>query len=107
MLAKLTCVVDLFQPNTVVKLLTVVPDGAVKNLMAAYLYNCSSTLRQYAKYNERHLSPLKVLIIKLMLFLPALREQNIVKNERLEAVIYRQYGEYQIEVCFLLKFHLH
>ncbi|KAJ7378700.1 Neurofibromin 1 [Desmophyllum pertusum] len=49
-----------FSPTTVVKLLTVVPDGAVKNLMAAYLYNCSSTLRQYAKYNERHLSPLKV-----------------------------------------------
>ncbi|XP_020613799.1 neurofibromin-like [Orbicella faveolata] len=48
-----------FSPSTVLKLLTVVPDGAVKNLMAAYMYNCSSTLRQYAKYNERHLSPLK------------------------------------------------
>ena len=32
--------------------------------MAAYLYNCSSSLRQYAKYNERHLAPLKVALIK-------------------------------------------
>lgn len=48
-----------FSPSTVLKLLTVVPDGAVKNLQATYLYNCSSSLRQYAKYNERHLSPLK------------------------------------------------
>lgn len=91
--------------------MTVVPDGAVKNLMAAYLYNCSSTLRQYAKYNERHLSPLKVFIIKLMVFVPALREQNIAKNDWRQ---YRQYGEYKIKVCdqsepflFLLKFHLH
>ena len=50
----------LFQPNTVHKLLTVAPDDAVKNLTAVYLYNCSSSLRQYAKYNERHLAPLKV-----------------------------------------------
>ena len=89
----------MFQPNTVVKLLTVVPDGAVKNLMAAYLYNCSSTLRQYAKYNERHLSPLKVFITKFTFFLPALREQNVVEKERQKAVRYGQCGEDKIKVC--------
>ena len=29
--------------------------------MAAYIYNCSSSLKHYAKYNERNLGPLKVL----------------------------------------------
>ena len=51
----------LLQPTTVEKLLRVAPDGAVKNLMAAYIYNCSSSLKHYAKYNERNLGPLKVL----------------------------------------------
>ena len=48
------------QPTTVQKILRVVPNGAEKTLTAAYLYNCSGSLRQYAKYNERHLAPLKV-----------------------------------------------
>lgn len=48
-----------FSPTTVEKLLRVAPDGAVKNLMAAYIYNCSSSLKHYAKYNERNLGPLK------------------------------------------------
>ncbi|XP_015765754.1 PREDICTED: neurofibromin-like [Acropora digitifera] len=48
-----------FSPSTVSKLLRVAPDDAVKNLAAAFIYNCSSSMREYAKYNERNLAPLK------------------------------------------------
>jgi len=52
--------------------------------MAAYMYNCSSTLRQYAKYNERHLSPLKVVITKLT----APRELHSGEGKKEDSVIF-------------------
>ncbi|KAK3754965.1 hypothetical protein QZH41_017349 [Actinostola sp. cb2023] len=48
-----------FKPSTIVKFLTVVPKATLTNLISVYMYNCSSSLRQYTKYNERLLTPLK------------------------------------------------
>ncbi|XP_048582480.1 neurofibromin-like isoform X2 [Nematostella vectensis] len=48
-----------FKTSTIIKCLTVVPKGTLNNLVTVYMYNSSSSLRQYTKYNERHLSPLK------------------------------------------------
>lgn len=39
----------------------VLPEVAYENIHAAYLYNCNNWVREYTKFHDRLLAPIKVL----------------------------------------------
>ena len=48
------------QTDFLSKWFVVMPEIVYQNIMAAYIYNCNSWVREYTKYHDRILSPLKV-----------------------------------------------
>lgn len=54
----------------------VLPEVAIENIHAAYIYNCNSWVREYTKYHDRILYPLKVIL--LLWYLRFSRRQYIL-----------------------------
>ena len=48
-----------FRTEFLQKWFVVLPQVAYENIHAAYLYNCNSWVREYTKFHERTLSPLR------------------------------------------------
>jgi len=55
-----TCSDNRFRTEYLQKWFVVLPDVAYDNLHTAYIYNCNSWVREYTKYHDRILAPLKV-----------------------------------------------
>lgn len=54
-----TCSDNRFRTEYLQKWFVVLPEVAYENLHAAYIYNCNSWVREYTKYHDRILAPLK------------------------------------------------
>ncbi|KAF4521106.1 hypothetical protein B566_EDAN009061 [Ephemera danica] len=54
-----TCSDNRFRTEFLQKWFVVLPDVAYENIHAAYIYNCNSWVREYTKYHDRILAPLK------------------------------------------------
>ncbi|XP_076453075.1 neurofibromin-like isoform X4 [Babylonia areolata] len=54
-----TCSENRFRTDFLSKWFVVMPENVYQNIMAAYIYNCNSWVREYTKYHDRILSPLK------------------------------------------------
>ncbi|XP_013381612.1 neurofibromin-like [Lingula anatina] len=54
-----TCADNRFRTDFLSKWFVVMPDTVYQNIMAAYIYNCNSWVREYTKYHERILAPLR------------------------------------------------
>ncbi|KAK6622690.1 hypothetical protein RUM43_008532 [Polyplax serrata] len=54
-----TCSDNRFRTEFLQKWFYVLPELAYQNIHAAYIYNCNSWVREYTKFHERILSPLK------------------------------------------------
>ena len=54
-----TCSDNRFRTEFLQKWFVVLPSVAYENIAAAYLYNCNSWVREYTKFHERILLPLK------------------------------------------------
>ncbi len=54
-----TCSDNRFRTEFLQKWFVVLPQVAYENIHAAYLYNCNSWVREYTKFHDRTLSPLK------------------------------------------------
>ena len=50
----------LFQTDFLSKWFVVMPEVVYQNIVQAYIYNCNSWVREYTKYHERILAPLRV-----------------------------------------------
>lgn len=55
-----TCSENRFKTEFLQKWFYVLPEIAYENLHAAYVYNCNSWVREYTKFHDRMLAPLKV-----------------------------------------------
>ena len=49
-----------FQTDFLSKWFVVMPEVVYQNIYQAYIYNCNSWVREYTKYHDRILAPLKV-----------------------------------------------
>src|SRR5205823_448160 len=49
----------LFQTEFLQKWFVVLPDVAYEKIVAAYIYNCNSWVREYTKFHDRILAPIK------------------------------------------------
>ncbi|PSN44310.1 Neurofibromin [Blattella germanica] len=56
-----TCSDNRFRTEFLQKWFYVLPEVAYENIHAAYIYNCNSWVREYTKFHDRILAPLKVL----------------------------------------------
>ncbi|KAG8232721.1 hypothetical protein J437_LFUL013314, partial [Ladona fulva] len=54
-----TCTDNRFRTEFLQKWFVVLPEVAYENIHAAYIYNCNSWVREYTKYHDRILAPLK------------------------------------------------
>lgn len=54
----------LLQTDFLSKWFVVMPEVVYQNITASYIYNCNSWVREYTKYHDRILNPLKVPIIR-------------------------------------------
>ncbi|XP_008206010.1 neurofibromin isoform X2 [Nasonia vitripennis] len=54
-----TCSDNRFRTEFLQKWFYVLPEVAYENIHAAYIYNCNSWVREYTKYHDRILAPLK------------------------------------------------
>ena len=54
-----TCSDNRFRTEFLQKWFVVLPQVAYENIHAAYLYNCNSWVREYTKFHDRTLSPLR------------------------------------------------
>ncbi|XP_022666414.1 neurofibromin-like isoform X2 [Varroa destructor] len=54
-----TCADNRFRTEFLQKWFVVLPDIAYERIHAAYIYNCNSWVREYTKYHDRILAPLK------------------------------------------------
>ncbi|XP_046387119.1 neurofibromin isoform X3 [Ischnura elegans] len=54
-----TCSDNRFRTEFLQKWFVVLPEVAYENIHAAYIYNCNSWVREYTKYHDRILAPLK------------------------------------------------
>lgn len=61
----------------------VLPEVAIENIHAAYIYNCNSWVREYTKYHDRILYPLKVIFIPLVfeVFPSAIYPKHIIRTD--------------------------
>lgn len=57
-----TCATFLWQTDFLSKWFVVMPEVVYQNITASYIYNCNSWIREYTKYHDRILNPLKVSI---------------------------------------------
>jgi hypothetical protein len=55
-----TCSDNRFRTEFLQKWFYVLPEVAYENIHAAYIYNCNSWVREYTKFHDRILAPLKV-----------------------------------------------
>lgn len=55
-----TCSDNRFRTEFLQKWFYVLPEVAYENIHAAYVYNCNSWVREYTKFHDRILAPLKV-----------------------------------------------
>jgi len=53
------------QTDFLSKWFVVMPDIVYQNIYQAYIYNCNSWVREYTKYHDRILAPLKVVFLSL------------------------------------------
>jgi len=60
LLARVVCVVVAEQTDFLSKWFVVMPEIVYQNIYQAYIYNCNSWVREYTKYHDRILAPLKV-----------------------------------------------
>ncbi|XP_025089024.1 neurofibromin-like isoform X9 [Pomacea canaliculata] len=54
-----TCSENRFRTDFLSKWFVVMPEIVYQNITAAYIYNCNSWVREYTKYHDRILTPLK------------------------------------------------
>ncbi|CAN7986429.1 unnamed protein product [Ixodes pacificus] len=54
-----TCADNRFRTEFLQKWFVVLPEVAYEKIQAAYIYNCNSWVREYTKYHDRILAPLK------------------------------------------------
>ncbi|XP_050410069.1 neurofibromin isoform X2 [Patella vulgata] len=54
-----TCSENRFRTEFLTKWFVVMPESVYQNIVAAYIYNCNSWVREYTKYHDRILSPLR------------------------------------------------
>lgn len=54
-----TCTDNRFRTEFLQKWFVVLPEVAYDKILAAYIYNCNSWVREYTKYHDRILAPLK------------------------------------------------
>ncbi|KAK7488237.1 hypothetical protein BaRGS_00020544 [Batillaria attramentaria] len=54
-----TCSENRFRTDFLSKWFVVMPEIVYQNITSAYIYNCNSWVREYTKYHDRILSPLK------------------------------------------------
>ena len=54
-----TCSDNRFRTEFLQKWFVVLPEIAYENIHACYIYNCNSWVREYTKYHDRILAPLK------------------------------------------------
>ncbi|CAH1800649.1 unnamed protein product [Owenia fusiformis] len=54
-----TCADNRFRTDFLSKWFVVMPEVVYQNIVSAYIYNCNSWVREYTKYHERILSPLR------------------------------------------------
>ena len=52
----------LLQTDFLSKWFVVMPEAVYQNIVQAYIYNCNSWVREYTKYHDRILTPLRVSI---------------------------------------------
>jgi len=50
------------QTDFLSKWFVVMPEIVYQNIYQAYIYNCNSWVREYTKYHDRILAPLKVVL---------------------------------------------
>ncbi|XP_071054810.1 neurofibromin isoform X2 [Onthophagus taurus] len=61
-----TCSENRFRTEYLQKWFYVLPELAYQNLHAAYVYNCNSWVREYTKYHDRILNPLRTVNRKII-----------------------------------------
>ncbi|XP_062578923.1 neurofibromin-like isoform X10 [Saccostrea cucullata] len=54
-----TCAENRFRTDFLSKWFVVMPEVVYQNITASYIYNCNSWVREYTKYHDRILNPLK------------------------------------------------
>ncbi|XP_021368387.1 neurofibromin-like isoform X2 [Mizuhopecten yessoensis] len=54
-----TCAENRFRTDFLSKWFVVMPEVVYQNIVACYIYNCNSWVREYTKYHDRILTPLK------------------------------------------------
>ncbi|XP_041348224.1 neurofibromin-like isoform X2 [Gigantopelta aegis] len=54
-----TCSENRFRTDFLSKWFVVMPENVYLNIVAAYIYNCNSWVREYTKYHDRILAPLR------------------------------------------------
>ncbi|XP_011426816.1 neurofibromin isoform X4 [Magallana gigas] len=54
-----TCAENRFRTDFLSKWFVVMPEVVYQNITASYIYNCNSWIREYTKYHDRILNPLK------------------------------------------------
>ncbi|ESO97611.1 hypothetical protein LOTGIDRAFT_104331 [Lottia gigantea] len=54
-----TCAENRFRTEFLSKWFVVMPESVYQNIVAAYIYNCNSWVREYTKYHDRILNPLR------------------------------------------------
>lgn len=63
-----TCSDNRFRTEFLQKWFYVLPVVAYENIHAAYIYNCNSWVREYTKFHDRILVPIKVFDVVLIMF---------------------------------------
>lgn len=56
--------ISIFRTEFLQKWFYVLPEVAYENIHACYIYNCNSWVREYTKFHDRMLAPIKVMIIQ-------------------------------------------
>ncbi|VDI01744.1 neurofibromin 1 [Mytilus galloprovincialis] len=54
-----TCAENRFRTDFLSKWFVVMPEAVYQNIVQAYIYNCNSWVREYTKYHDRILTPLR------------------------------------------------
>lgn len=63
-----TCSDNRFRTEFLQKWFYVLPEVTYENAHAIYIYNCNSWVREYTKFHDRIMAPLKVSLYTLLLF---------------------------------------